>query len=160
MRGCGIWWSQHRIRVDATIRVTNTSAGPIDRVELNTIAARIGNIALDPVTVDGVAVKATRSDQTIVVPLGGILPMGGTTAIRVRFGATLHTNLSGSNWMFTKANGIIDLYRWLPWVSRRTTVRPAEPRRPVRHAVEPVGPRPDRHRPQAHLRDDRRADRR
>ena len=116
-----IWWSQHRIRVDATIRVTNTSAGPIDRVELNTIAARIGNIALDPVTVDGVAVKATRSDQTIVVPLGGILPMGGTTSIRVRFGATLHTNLSGSNWMFTKANGIIDLYRWLPWVSRRTT---------------------------------------
>ncbi len=115
-----IWWSQHRIRVDATLRITNTSAGPIDRVELNTIAARIGNIALDPVTVDGVAVKATRSDQTIVVPLGGILPMGGTTSIRVRYGATLHTNLSGSNWMFTKANGIIDLYRWLPWVSRRT----------------------------------------
>ena len=95
--------------------------GPIDRVELNTIAARIGDIALDPVTVDGVAVKATRSDQTIVVPLGGVLPMGGTTPIRVRFGATLHTNLSGSNWMFTKASGIIDLYRWLPWVSRRTT---------------------------------------
>ncbi len=33
--------------------------------------------------------------------------------------ATLRSSLSGSNWLFTKANGIIDLYRWLPWVSRR-----------------------------------------
>jgi hypothetical protein len=71
------------------------------------------------VTVDGVAVAATRSDQTIVVPLGGILPVDGTTQIRVRFHATMRSSLSGSNWLFTKTNGIIDLYRWLPWVSRK-----------------------------------------
>jgi aminopeptidase N len=113
-------WSNRRIRVDATLTIRNTSGGSIDRVELNTIAARLGSIRLDPVTVDGVAVKATRSDQTIVVPLGGILPDGGTTVVRVRFGADLRTNLSGSNWLFAKANGIADLYRWLPWVSRKT----------------------------------------
>ncbi len=113
-------WAHHRIRVDARLAVTNTSGGPIDRLELNTIAARLGAIQLDPVTVDGVAVKATRSDQTIVVPLGGVLPDGGTTQVRVRFGATLRTNLTGSNWLFAKANGIADLYRWLPWVSRKT----------------------------------------
>ncbi len=38
---------------------------------------------------------------------------------RVRFHATLRSSLSGSNWLFTKTNGIADLYRWLPWVSRR-----------------------------------------
>jgi hypothetical protein len=113
-------WALHRIRVDASVAIVNTSGGPIDRVELNTIAARLGAIRLDPVTVDGVAVKATISDQTIVVPLGGVLPAGGVTTIRVRYGATLRTSLSGSNWLFTKANGIVDLYRWLPWVSKKT----------------------------------------
>jgi hypothetical protein len=113
-------WAHHRIRVDATLAVTNTSGGPIDRLELNTIATRLGGIRLDPVTVDGIAVKAKISDQTIVVPLGGILPAGGSTKVRVRYGADLRTSLSGSNWMFTKANGIVDLYRWLPWISRKT----------------------------------------
>jgi hypothetical protein len=113
-------WAHHRIRVDARLAISNTSGGPIDRVELNTIAARLGNIRLDPVTVDGVAVKAVRSDQTIVVPLGGILPAGASTTVRVRFRADLRTNLAGSNWLFAKANGIVDLYRWLPWVSRKT----------------------------------------
>jgi hypothetical protein len=113
-------WSHHRIRVDARLAISNTSGAAIDRVELNTIAARLGNIRLDPVTVDGVAVKAARTDQTIVVPLGGILPPGGSTTVRVRFGADLRTSLAGSNWLFAKANGIVDLYRWLPWVSRKT----------------------------------------
>lgn len=113
-------WSNRRIRVDATLTIANTSGGPIDRVELNTIATRLGSIRLDPVTVDGVGVKATISDQTIVVPLGGVLVPGATTSIRVRYGADLRTSLTGSNWLFTKANGIVDLYRWLPWVSRRT----------------------------------------
>ena len=28
--------------------------------------------------------------------------------------------LAGSNWLFTRANGIVDAYRWIPWVSRAT----------------------------------------
>ena len=114
-----ISWGTRKISVDSTATIRNTSGAPIDRIELNTIAARLGSIQLHSVTVDGVAVAATRSDQTIVVPLGGILPVGATTQIRVRFHATLRSSLSGSNWLFTKTNGIVDLYRWLPWVSRR-----------------------------------------
>lgn len=113
-------WARHRIRVDATLTVANTSGAGIDRLELNTIAARLGGMRLDAVTVDGVSVRATRDDQTLTVPLGGILPAGGTTTVRVRFMATLRTTTTGSNWMFAKANGIVDLYRWLPWVSRTT----------------------------------------
>ena len=114
-----ISWGTRKILVDSTATIRNTSGAPIDRIELNTIAARLGSIQLHAVTVDGVAASATRSDQTIVVPLGGVLPVDGTTKIRVRFHATLRSSLSGSNWLFTKANGIIDLYRWLPWVSRK-----------------------------------------
>jgi hypothetical protein len=111
------WWSRS-IWVDSTATIRNTSGGPIDRVELNTIAARLGAMRLQPVTVDGTTVAAKVSDQTIVVPLGGILPSGATTVVRVRYLATARSSLTGSNWMFTRTNGILDLYRWLPWVSR------------------------------------------
>ena len=113
-----ISWGPRTIWVDSTATIRNTSGGPIDRVELNTIAARLGEIRLQPVTVDGAVVAASRSDQTIVVPLGGILPPDGVTRIRVRYGATVRSSLTGSNWLFTRTNGIMDLYRWLPWVSR------------------------------------------
>jgi aminopeptidase N len=114
-------WSTRAIWVDSTAIIKNTSGVEIDRVELNTIAARLGNIRLRPVTVDGVAVPATVTGQTIVVPLGGVLPVEATTRIRVRFSARLRSTLGGSDWLFTQANGIADIYRWLPWVSRRVT---------------------------------------
>ena len=112
-------WATRAIWVDSTATIRNTSGGPIDRVELNTIAARLGGIRLRPVTVDGTTVAAMISDQTIVVPLGGVLPTGAETRIRVRFSARLRSGLAGSDWLFGRANGIADVYRWLPWVSRR-----------------------------------------
>jgi hypothetical protein len=39
----------------------------------------------------------------------------------MRFSARLQDDLAGSNWLFTRTNGIADIYRWLPWVSRRVT---------------------------------------
>jgi len=71
--------------------------------------------------VDGVAVSATVTGQTIIVPLGGILPVDAMTRVRVRFSARLQDDLAGSHWLFTRTNGIADVYRWLPWVSRRVT---------------------------------------
>lgn len=106
--------------VDAAIRVTNTSGITVDRLELNTAAARLGGLRLRSVTVDGRTVPAKVDDQTILVPLGGVLQLGGTTTVRVRYAATLRTSLTGSSWMFTRANGIVNAYRWLPWVSRAT----------------------------------------
>jgi hypothetical protein len=113
-----IEWGARTIRVDSTATIYNTSGGPIDRLNLNTIAARLGAMKLGPVTVDGVTVPASISDQTIVVPLGGILPEGAATIVRVRYAASVKSSLTGSNWMFTRTNGVLDLYRWLPWVSR------------------------------------------
>jgi hypothetical protein len=118
-----------RVRIDTGARTVrgyvvvtaqNRSGAGIDRIELNTVMARLGGLRLGEVTVDGTVVRPSIDDQTILVPLGGVLPDGATTTVKVRFRATLRTSLSGSSWMFTKANGILDLYRWIPWVSRRT----------------------------------------
>ena len=100
--------------------ITNTSGGPIDRIELNTIAARLGGMSLRAVQVNGTNVARRVSDQTVVVPLGGVLGAGDTVQVRVHYVARLRNTLSGSNWMFTRVNGIVDAYRWIPWVSRAT----------------------------------------
>ena len=105
--------------VDSTMTVRNDSGAPIDRVELNTIAARLGGMKLGAVTVAGTAVKPTVVDQTIVVPLGGILGTGQSVHVRVRFAATLRSSIAGSNWLFTRTNGVVDAYRWIPWVSQK-----------------------------------------
>jgi hypothetical protein len=109
-----------QMRVTATINLTNRSGDSIDRVSLNTIAARLGALQLLSATVDGRAVSPTISDQTLIVPFGGILPNGASTQVIVAFRSYLRTSLTGFNWMFTRYNGIINAYRWLPWVSRTT----------------------------------------
>ncbi len=96
------------------------SGGPIDRIELNTVAARLGGLRIGELTVDGRTARPTIRDQTIVVPLGGTLPDGATTTVRVAFSATARRTTAGSDWLFTRANGVIQLYRWLPWISRAT----------------------------------------
>lgn len=113
-------WSDRSFDVDSRATIMNTSGAAIDRVELNTAVARLGGLELTASQVDGVDVAATVRDQTIVVPLGGVLPVGATTVVRVRYSARLRTSLTGSSWLFTKANGIVNAYRWLPWVSRAT----------------------------------------
>lgn len=115
----GLRFDPGTINVFTRIEVQNASSRPIDRLELNTIAARLGRMKLGTVSVDGEAVRATVSDQTIVVPLGGILQPGASTTVRVHYTAALRRTLGGSDWMFTKASGIVDLYRWIPWLSLR-----------------------------------------
>ena len=105
---------------NSLISITNTSGGPIDRVELNTIAAKLGGMTLHAVEVDGKRVTAKVSDQTIIVPLGGILAAGDTVRLRIHYLSHLRSSLTGSDWMFTRVNGIVDAYRWIPWVSRAT----------------------------------------
>ena len=105
---------------ETTILVRNDSGAGIDRLELNTVATRLGRATLGAVSVAGRAVAASISDQTIVVPLGGILPVGRSVVVTVAFTAMLRSDLAGSNWLFTRTSGIVDAYRWIPWVSRRT----------------------------------------
>lgn len=112
-------WADRSLRVTTTIELTNVSGGPIDRLELNSVAARLGRMRLGTASVDGADVPASVDDQTIHVPLGGVLPDGASAVVRLVYSATLRSGTGGSDWMFTRANGIADLYRWIPWISRR-----------------------------------------
>ena len=105
------------LRVATTISARNDSGAGIDRIELNTIAARLGGMTVTAASVDGVPVTVAVADQTVSVPLGGVLPAGASVEVRVAYRATLKTGFAGSNWMFTRGGGTIALYRWIPWVS-------------------------------------------
>jgi hypothetical protein len=115
----GLRYDSRSFTVDTLMTIENTSGGPIDRLELNTIAARLGGLQVRAASVAGKAVNVTVDDQTLVVPLGGVLRDGGLVQARLIFRSTLRSSVAGHNWMFARANGIVDAYRWLPWVSRR-----------------------------------------
>lgn len=125
-------------RVSSTMTVTNTSGVSIDRLELNTIAARLGGMTITLARSDGHDVHPTVWDQTIHFPLGGILPAGGTVTVRIDYSAHLRSDIAGSDWLFTRANGIVSAYRWLPWISKPTTFDRPNHGDPF---VTPVSPR-------------------
>ena len=108
------------LRVNELIIATNTSGKAIDRLELNTVAARLGGMRIVRASVDDVAVHPTVTDQTIHFPLGGILDPGAQARVRLTYSATLRSTTTGSNWLFTRANGILEMHRWLPWISKPT----------------------------------------
>ncbi len=106
------------LAVDVAIDARNESGEPIDRLELNTIAARLGRLVVTAAAVDGTAVGVSVDDQTLIVPLGGLLPAGASASVALTYTATLRNDLDGSDWLFTRAGGTLALYRWIPWVSR------------------------------------------
>ena len=106
------------IHVGVVIEARNESGTPIDRLELNTIAARLGGLDVKSAEVDDLPVVVEIDDQTLIVPLGGILPAGASTTVELSYTATLRSDLKGSNWLFSRAGGTLALYRWIPWVSR------------------------------------------
>ena len=103
--------------VDERIAIVNRDGEPIDHLELNCVLARLGSLAISGATVDGVPVRPTVSDQTIRLPLGGLLPPGGAAEVRLVFTARFGTRLDASRWLFTSYGATWAAYRWLPWVS-------------------------------------------
>jgi len=106
------------VEMAARIEVTNESGEDIDRLELNTIAARLGGIKVTESSVDGEHVRTRVQDQTLIMPLGGVLADGASATILIGYRASLRPGLSGSDWLFTYAGGTIAMHRWIPWVSR------------------------------------------
>ena len=102
-------------------------------------------------TVDGVAVTATVSDQTILVPLGGSCRPARPSPSASATGDAAEQRSRGSNWLFTRANGIVDAYRWLPWVSRDSPFNRPNHGDPFVTPVEPAVRVTIDDRPQARL---------
>jgi hypothetical protein len=107
-----------KLHVATTIIARNDDTEPIDRIELNSMALVLAPRVLEGVTVDGNAVEATIDGQTIIVPLAGVLPSGASVRLTVAYRATIDDRTDGHYWLFTRSRGYVEIYRWLPWVSR------------------------------------------
>lgn len=130
-------WASGTIEVRSVAQVTNTSGVSIDRVELNTVAGAIGDISILASKVDGARVDVDVKNQTLVVPLGGILPRDATASVLIRYRATFRNGYSGRDFLWSRANGIISAHRWIPWVSRRTSFFKASRGDPFVTALSP-----------------------
>ena len=107
------------------IAITNRSGARIDRLELNTVLAKIGGLQIRAATVDGNPVEPRVAGQTVHLPLGGLLEDGASADIRLSFTARAGSRVDTSRWLFSRAGGTWAAYRWLPWVSRaRRFARP------------------------------------
>mgnify|MGYP001819744610 CR=1 FL=1 len=58
--------------------------------------------------------------QTLIVPLGFELAAGQSATVFVGYKARLRNTAAGRSYIFAKLNGVAQLYRFIPWVSRRT----------------------------------------
>jgi len=131
-------WDTRWVKVKTSIDLRNTSNKPIDRLKLNTVAAKLGNLRNLRVKVDGAGVAASTIGQTIEVPLGKSLGVGESATVWVAFKARLTTTARNRSYFFAKLNGVAQLYRFIPWVSRRIAFGPGNHGEPF---VTPVSPR-------------------
>lgn len=111
-------WAKSRLIVTSTAAVTNRSGEAVSQLSFNLLPARIGQMVLGDVVVDGRPATATVDDQTLVVNLPSPLAVDAQTSVAISYRATFKSKGSGRNWMFAKLEGYATAYRWIPWLSR------------------------------------------
>lgn len=131
-------WDTRWVRVTTAIDLRNTSGSRIDRLELNTVAAKLGGLRNLRVKVDGVPASASVGGQTIRLPLPTALQAGDSARVTVAFKARLGTSATGRGYFFAKLGGVAQLYRFIPWLSRRIPFGSSNHGEPF---VTPVSPR-------------------
>jgi hypothetical protein len=131
-------WDTRWVDVRTTIDLRNTSGRSIDRLELNSAAVKLGGHRRLKAKVDGAVVGASVIGQTIRVPLGRTLAPGDEARVFVRFRSRLTTRATNRSYYFAKLNGVAQLYRVIPWVSRRIPFGRGDHGEPF---VTPVSPR-------------------
>ena len=131
-------WDTRWVDVRTWIFVRNTSGRTIDRLELNTVAAKLGNMKDLRARADGTSVPATKVGQTLKVPLGKQLAEGASARVFVGYRARLRTSAAGRGYFFAKLNGVAQLYRFIPWISRQAPFGNSDH---GEQSVTPVSPR-------------------
>jgi hypothetical protein len=111
-------WDTRWVDVTTSIDLLNTSGGPVDRLELNTVAAKLGSMRKLRVKVDGARVRPSVIGQTIKVPLAAPLAEAGSTTVWLSYRARLRTSSAGRSYYFARIAGVAQLYRFIPWLSR------------------------------------------
>jgi hypothetical protein len=112
-------WATGQITVATDMDVTNTSGSPVSRLELNTVAARLGHMKLLDARVDGSEVEARVSDQTLTVPLSHTLQPYGAVLVHTKYRARLLRSTANHDWLWSQVNDVASVYRSIPWLSAR-----------------------------------------
>ena len=111
-------WSTRAVSVHTTAHVTNTSGASVTTVAFNLATLHTGAANVGAVTVRGSAVSETASDQTVLVPFSPALGAGASADVVINYTAHLASTGGGYKWEFTRSNGVMTAYRWIPWLSR------------------------------------------
>jgi hypothetical protein len=131
-------WATRRLRIATRINVTNDGSDAVSRLELNTLAAKLGGMRRLRVRVDGLPVTPRVTGQTIRVALPVALPEGGTARIDVSYRARLGTSTAGRDFLWSKVGGIAHIYRSIPWISRQAPYGPSQHGEPFVTGVSPL----------------------
>jgi hypothetical protein len=112
-------WANRRLVVASTATVKNTSSSPVTGLTFNLVPAKIGNIALNGVSVGGANASATIDDMNLIVHLPSPLAPNATVDVTIRYAARLNSINPNRKWLFALRHGIVTAYRWIPWLSNR-----------------------------------------
>lgn len=113
-------WSGAQINVLSTAAVVNSSDQDVTHLSFNLLPARLGQIKLGAVQAGGQAASAVVEDQTIVVSLPQTLLSGASVPVSIQYQASFSSDASFSGGLFYKNSGVMNVYRWIPWLSRAT----------------------------------------
>jgi len=111
-------WDTRVVKVRTMLDVLNTSGGPVDKLELNSAAVKLGSMRDLRVRVNGSPVRPRVIGQTIKVPLGESLAAAASVKVELAFRARLRTRSGGRSYYFARLAGVAQLYRFIPWLSR------------------------------------------
>ena len=111
-------WSTRAVSVHTTAHVTNPTGASVSTIAFNLATLRTGTARVGVVTVRGSTVSESISDQTVLVPVSPALSPGSSADVVINYTANLASTAGGYKWEFTRTNGVLTAYRWIPWLSR------------------------------------------
>jgi hypothetical protein len=113
-------WNSRAVSVRTAAQVTNPGGSSVSTVAFNLVPLRQGNANLGAVTVNGSPASAHADDQTVLVSVGGALGPSDSASVVINYTATMNSSASGERYLFSRADGIMAAYRWIPWLARET----------------------------------------
>jgi len=112
-------WANHRLVVVSTAHVTNSTSSSVTALTFNLVPARIGQIAMNGVTVNGSAASASLDDMNVIVHLNSALAPNASADVTIRYSGHFNSTNPNRKWLFAERHDIATAYRWIPWLSNR-----------------------------------------
>lgn len=111
-------WADRRLVVVSTAHVINTTPSAVTALTFNLVPAKIGQIALNGVTVNGSAASTSLDDMNLIVHLYSGLAPNDSADVTIRYSANFNSTNPNRRWLFAERHDIVTAYRWIPWLSQ------------------------------------------